>query len=354
MQNKKIQSFAESINDALKISMSKNKNILLFGLGVNDPKKIFGTTQKLNNKDLKKRIFDMPTAENSMMGIAIGLATQGFRPIISHQRVEFSLLAMEQIINQAAKWSYMFAGKMKVPLVVRLIIGKGWGQGPQHSQSLESIFAHIPGLKIVCPSNPIDAKGLLISSIEDNNPVIFFEHRWLHEVKNFVPKKYFKLKLGKAKCLTKGKDLTIVSNSIMTHDVMSLKNIFKENKIYPEIIDLRCLRPLDKDSIIKSVKKTQRLLVLDSGWTSYGISSEIIALVSESSKIKLKSNPIRLGLNDSPIPSTRSLAKFAYIEKKKILNVISKMLNKKISLKNLKKLKLNETDVPDKTFNGPF
>tara|TARA_B100001741_G_C16534243_1_gene591072 strand:+ start:749 stop:1813 length:1065 start_codon:yes stop_codon:yes gene_type:complete len=354
MQNKKLITFAESINSALKTTMAKNKKILLIGLGVDDPKKIFGTTKNLGYKSLRNRIFDMPTAENSMMGIGIGLAIQGFRPIISHQRVEFSLLAMEQIINQAAKWRYMFAGKMRVPLVLRLIIGKGWGQGPQHSQSLESIFAHVPGLKVVSPSNPYDAKGLLISSIEDNNPVIFFEHRWLHQIKNYVPKKYYKVPLGKAKILLKGKDLTIVSNSIMSHEALSLKKIFHENKIFPEIIDLRCLRPLDKSSILKSVKKTKRLIVLDNGWTKYGISSEIIALVSENSKIKLKTKPVRLGLNDSPIPSTRALARYSYVDKKKIVNTISKILNKKINLNKLKKLKLNETDVPHKDFNGPF
>tara|TARA_B100000579_G_scaffold119766_1_gene96368 strand:+ start:9535 stop:10599 length:1065 start_codon:yes stop_codon:yes gene_type:complete len=354
MQNKKLMTFAESINSALKTTMTKNKKVLLIGLGVDDPKKIFGTTKNLTDKSLKNRIFDMPTAENSMMGIGIGLAIQGFRPVISHQRVEFSLLAMEQIINQAAKWRYMFAGKMKVPLVLRLIIGKGWGQGPQHSQSLESIFAHIPGLKIVSPSNPYDAKGLLISSIEDNNPVIFFEHRWLHQIKNYVPKKYYKVPLGKAKVLLKGKDLTIVSNSIMSYEALSLKNIFYGSKIFPEIIDLRCLRPLDKNSILKSVKKTKRLLVLDNGWAKYGISSEIIALVSENSSIKLKTKPVRLGLNDSPIPSTRALARYSYVDKKKIINTISKILNKKINLSKLKKLKLNETDVPNKDFNGPF
>jgi len=354
MRSKNLITFAEAINNALKASMLKNKKVLLVGLGVNDPKKIFGTTRNLNAKLIKNRIFDMPTAENSMMGISIGLAIQGFRPIISHQRVEFSLLAMEQIINQAAKWSYMFAGKMMVPIVIRLIIGKGWGQGPQHSQSLESIFAHIPGLKVICPSNAYDAKGLLLSSIDDNNPVIFFEHRWLHQTKNFVPKKNYKIPLGKAKVVTKGKSLTIVSSSLMTHEILSLKKILNDSKIYPEIIDLRSLRPLDKNSIIKSVKKTKGLLVLDNGWIKYGISAEIISLVLENLKTKLKSPPVRLGLNDSPIPSSRSLARYSYVDKEKILMTISKITKTKINLKRLKKLKLNETDVPDDKFDGPF
>lgn len=354
MQNKRIMSFADAINDALKISMTKNKKILLLGLGVNDPKNIFGTTKNLNKKKFKNQIYDMPTAENSMMGIGIGLSIKGFRPIISHQRVEFSLLAMEQIINQAAKWSYMFAGTMKVPLVIRLIIGKGWGQGPQHSQSLESIFAHIPGLKVVCPSNAYEAKGLLLSSIEDNNPVIFFEHRWLHHTKSVVPKKNYKIPLGKAKIFTKGKSLTIVSSSLMTNEILSLKELLKENQIFPEIIDLRSLRPLDKKPIIKSVKKTKRLLVLDNGWTSYGISAEIISSVMESLQTKLLAPPIRLGLNDSPIPSSRSLAKYSYVDKNKILNSISKIMKKKINTKKFNKIDLTQADIPDKRFTGPF
>ena len=160
MQNKKKDIFfAEAINEALVMSMKKNKNVLLIGLGVDDPKGIFGTTKGINKIFKKERVFDFPTAENAMTGIAIGSSLMGMRPVITHQRVEFSLLAMEQIINQAAKWFFMNAGQKSVPLVIRLIIGRGWGQGPQHSQSLESIFAHIPGLKIVCPSSPLSAKG---------------------------------------------------------------------------------------------------------------------------------------------------------------------------------------------------
>ena len=194
---------SQSINEALFLSMKKYKNVVLIGLGVDDPKGIFGTTKGIKKYFKKNRVFDFPTAENAMTGIAIGSSLVGIRPVITHQRVEFSLLSIEQIFNQAAKWFFMSGGKKSVPLTIRLIIGRGWGQGPQHSQSLESIFAHIPGLKVISLSTPYNAKGLLIASIKDPNPVIIFEHRWLHDIRGSVPTKNYKIDLGKAKILKK-------------------------------------------------------------------------------------------------------------------------------------------------------
>ena len=347
-------SFSEAINDALNIAMKKNKNVIVLGLGVDDPKRTFGTTKNLKEKYGNNRVFDMPTAENAMTGFAIGASLNGYIPIISHQRVEFSLLAIEQIINQAAKWNYMYAGKLSVPMVIRLIIGRGWGQGAQHSQSLETIFAHIPGLKVVTPATPKDAKGLLLTSIEDKNPVIFFEHRWLHQTIGNFPKKYFKIPLGKAKKITKGKDLTIISYSLMTTEVIKTIEILKKYKIYPDLIDLRSIRPLDKETILNSVKKTKRLLVVDNGWMNFGVSSEIISIVSENLSNSLKCKPVRIGINNSPIPSTRALAKYCYPGTNEILKSVLKMFNKKIKKNDLKHYKLEKTDIPNKSFTGPF
>ncbi len=356
MQNKKKDIFfAEAINEALVMSMKKNKNVLLIGLGVDDPKGIFGTTKGINKIFKKERVFDFPTAENAMTGIAIGSSLMGMRPVITHQRVEFSLLAMEQIINQAAKWFFMNAGQKSVPLVIRLIIGRGWGQGPQHSQSLESIFAHIPGLKIVCPSSPLSAKGLLISSIEDNNPVIFFEHRWLHVMKGFVPKKYYKLPIGKACVLKKGKDITIISSSYMVVECLRSSKILENYSINVEVVDLQSLRPLDINTIMRSVKKTKKVLVVDNGMVSFGISAEIIAKIyenlkpSETKSIILK----RVGLLDAPIPSSRELAKYNYPNYLTICKTIGKLLN--INLKNIKKFdRKTSSDQPNNKFMGPF
>ena len=253
---------------------------------------------------------DMPLAENGMTGIIIGASLNGFRPVLTHQRVEFALLSIEQIVNQAAKWHYMNAGQQNVPIVIRMIIGRGWGQGAQHSQSLESWFAHIPGLKVVMPSNAYDAKGLLISSVEDNNPVIFLEHRWLHNTIDNVPSEDYRVQIGKAKIVRKGEDLSIVAHSYMVLEAIRCADILKTKGISLEVIDLRTIRPLDNELILDSVRKTGRILVVDNGWIHFGVSAEIISLVSESIFDKLLCPPQRVGMHDSPSPSTRALAQY--------------------------------------------
>ena len=172
--------FASAINDALSVAMTSDKNIICYGLGVTDPKGVFGTTLGLEKKFGNDRVFDVPTSENALTGIGIGASLHNTKSIMTHQRLDFFLLAMDQLVNNAAKWYYMYGGKKSVPITIRLIIGRGWGQGPTHSQNLQSWFAHIPGLKVVIPTNPYDAKGMLLSAIRDPNPVIFLEHRWFH------------------------------------------------------------------------------------------------------------------------------------------------------------------------------
>lgn len=354
---RKIKYF-QAIKEAQTQLLQKDKSVMIMGLGVNDPKGIFGTTKDLSKIFGNKRILETPTSENAVTGVAIGAAIQGLRPILTHQRVEFSLLSIEQIINQAAKWYFMSAGEFNTPLVIRLIIGKGWGQGPQHSQSLETLFSHVPGLKVVAPSSAYDAKGLLVSSVRDNGPVIFFEHRWLHNINGKVPKKLYSIPIGKGKVVQKGKDITIVSFSEALIQVLRLKNILKKCGISAEIIDLRSLRPLDKNCIFRSVKKTKKLLVVDNGWKSYGISAEIVSLVAEKLLGNLKEKPIRLGIKEVPIPSTRALAKECYLNSDSILSAISKLTKTKIknNIKNkyLKPLSLKESDIPYKDFTGPF
>ncbi len=347
--------FSEAIKEALILSMKKNKNVLLVGLGVDDPKGIFGTTKGINKIFKKDRVFDFPTAENAMTGIAIGLSLVGMRPVITHQRVEFSLLSVEQIINQAAKWFFMNGGQKSVPLVIRLIIGRGWGQGPQHSQSLESIFAHIPGLKIVCPSTPLNAKGLITAGIEDSNPVIVFEHRWLHDMKGYVPKKYYKTAIGKACILKEGKDISIISSSYMIIECLRSAKILKDYSIEAEVIDLQSLRPLDIKTIIRSVKKTKKALVVDNGWMNFGISAEIIAKIYENLKLKDKSKLLlkRIGISDNPIPSSRELAKYCYPNYLTVSKIVGELLKKNLKGINKYYIKVS-TDQPNKEFMGPF
>lgn len=251
----------------------------------------------------------------------------------------------------------MSAGKQSVPLVIRMIIGKGWGQGPQHSQSLEVLFSHIPGLKVVAPSNASDAKALLITSIKENHPVIFFEHRWLHDIKGKVENKK-KVEIGKAKIIKKGNDLTIVSFSEALIQVMRIYNFLKLNNISAEIIDLRSLRPLDEKTILKSVSKTGKIIVIDNGWTKYGIASEVISLVVEKGFKFLKSPPKKLGVKNISISSSRTLAEKTYLNSNKIIQNVFKILNKNINKNKLsnyiRKYKNDYTDIPYQDFKGPF
>jgi pyruvate dehydrogenase E1 component beta subunit len=340
--------FCDAINEAFHQEMAANKNILMYGL----ENKVFGSTRNLEKKFGSKRFFFTPLSEDMLTGMTLGLSLAGKIPIFNHIRVDFLLLGINQIFNMISSYKFSVQGKLKTPMLIRAVIGRGWGQGPQHSQSLESIFAHIPGLKVVCPSNPYNAKGLLISSIEDNNHVIFFEHRWSHGIKGYVPEKYYKTPIGKSNDVTRGKDLTIVTFSYMVNEAMIVNKILKKNKIFAEIIDLQSLRPLDKKKFLISAKKTKKILVIDNGLMQYGISSEILAIISENMKNKDYSIS-RVGIADSPIPSTVALAKFSYPNHLTIIKEVEKLI--KIKIKISKPFKLIESfDQPNKNFMGPF
>jgi len=345
--------FYEAIREATAQCLENDERVYIMGLGVPDPKGIFGTTVNLQEEFGKDRVFDMPIIENAATGIAIGTALVGMRPIITHQRVEFAILSMEQIVNQAAKWYHMTAGQKNVPLVIRMIIGRGWGQGAQHCQSLESWFAHIPGLKVVMPSSPHDAKGLLASAVEDNNPVIFLEHRWLHNTYGNVPEYYYKLPIGKCNIVEPGSDITIVAHSYATLLAIKAARILSEYNINAEVIDIRTIRPLDKETIIASVKKTKRVIVVDNGWASFGVSAEIIAIIAENLSSELINNPIRIGVEDVPVPSTRELAKHAYPNTSKIINTVLNIFNVKSDKIDFEDPNIMY-DVPDQSFMGPF
>jgi acetoin:2,6-dichlorophenolindophenol oxidoreductase subunit beta len=347
--------YAKAILEGTDQCLTNDPSVYIIGLGVTDPKGVFGTTVGLEKKHGSKRVLDMPVAENGMTGIAIGSAIVGMRPIMTHQRIDFMLLALDQIINNAAKWRYMFGGKMKVPLVIRLIIGKGWGQGPQHSQSLQALFAHIAGLKVVMPATAYDAKGLMIAAVEDDNPVIFIEHRWLHNVFGPVPEEMYRVEIGKARKIKEGKDLTIVASSNMTLEALKAAKYLEKDKIEVEVVDLRTIKPLDRETIIESVKKTGRLLVLDGAWKSFGVSAEVIATVSESCASMLKANPLRVTFPDVPTPTSRALANYYYPRTIDIINAARKMF--KLDAISEDAIGISSDvplDVPDKSFTGPF
>lgn len=356
---KRTITFREALLEATDQLMENDQNVYVMGLGVPDPKGHFGTTLGLQEKYSSSRVMDMPTSENAMTGIAIGSAITGKRPILTHQRVDFCLLALDQLINNAAKWHYIFGGQSNVPLVIRLIIGRGWGQGPQHSQTLHSLFAHIPGLIVVMPSTPYDAKGLLISSVANNNPVIFIEHRWLHNTVGEVPKDFYQIPIGKAKIIQKGKDLTLVTTSHMTLEAVKAVQLLKNKDLSVEIIDVRTIKPLDSSTILSSVKKTGRLIVADPDWKTLGFASEILALVAEEVHFDLKAPPIRITHPDGLTPTSWALANHYYPTSQAIAAAILKMMGHPSEAKNLLKSMLENhektpLDQPDQSFVGPF
>ncbi len=344
--------YVEAIREALDVSMAKDPTVYLMGLGVPDPKGIFGSTLGLADKYGPERVMDMPTAENGMTGIAVGSALVGMRPVMCHQRVDFALLAMEQIVNQAAKWHYMFAGKGRCPMVIRLIIGRGWGQGPQHSQSLQAWFAHVPGLKVVMPATPYDAKGLMVSAIEDDNPVIYLEHRWLHNTFGPVPEDIYRVPLGKARVVRPGKDITFAVVSHMLVEALQAADCLAQAGIDAEVVDIRSLRPIDEDTILGSVRKTGHLIVGDTGWKTGGFAGEIVALAAEQCFDRLKSPPQRLALADVPTPSTPALAKLCYPRAIDMVLAAGAALGKKDLV--LPPEPSTPLDVPDSRFTGPF
>jgi len=347
--------YAKAILEATAQCMAEDPSTYIMGLGVPDPKGIFGTTLGLKDQFGDKRVLDMPVSENGMTGVAIGSALVGMRPIMTHQRIDFMLLALDQIINNAAKWHYMFGGKMKVPLTIRLLIGRGWGQGPQHSQSLQAIFTHIPGLKVVMPFTPYDAKGLLVSAIRDNNPVIYIEHRWLHNITGEVPEEIYTVPLGKARIVKEGNDITIAASSYMVLEAMKAADYLEKDGITSEIIDIRSLKPLDDETIIASVKKTGRLLVADDGCRINGFAAEVVAMVTEKAFDSLKNAPRRITLPDLPTPTSPALANKYYPGTIGVINEIRAIFN--LPEKSEEELGIRHEqplDVPDKSFTGPF
>ena len=343
---------AAAIREATEQCMDLDPSVYIMGLGVPDPGGIFGTTTGLQEKFGTERVMDMPVAENGMTGIAIGSALAGMRPILTHQRVDFALLSLEQIVNQAAKWHYTFNGTSSVPMVIRMIIGRGWGQGPQHSQSLHSWFGHIPGLKVVMPFSPYDAKGLLISAIEDNNPVIFLEHRWLHNVKSDVPEEMYRVPIGKARVVREGEDLTFLASSYSVYTCLQAAMVLSKYGISSHVLDVRSIRPLDTDSIVAAAAKTGRVLIVDEDWSACGLAAELSAVVTENVFEKLKHPPVRMTWMDSPLPTAPALSRNFYLTPHDVAQKAVQILGAPIQLEHQWATKPH--DVPDLTFSGPF
>lgn len=346
--------YIQAINEALHEAMAADPGVICYGLGVDDPKAIFGSTKGLQERFGKARVFDMPTAENAMTGVAIGASLNGIRPVMVHQRLDFFLLAMDQLVNNAAKWHYMFGGQRSVPITIRLILGRGWGQGPTHSQSLHAWFAHIPGLKVVMPTSAEDAKGLMLSSIFDDNPVLVFEHRWLHNTVGNVPVGDYRVPIGKARVLRQGKDLTIVAMSYMVVEALHAVDHLKAHGISCELIDPRTISPMDWDTVLGSVSRTGRLLALDTGAVTGSVAGEIVARAAIDCWGALKGQPRRITMPDIPEPTSFGLTRGLHPRSDNIVATVNEMLGTSVPTQELVAARQHPHDVPGNWFKGPF
>ena len=316
------KTYREALNEAQMQLMQQDERVFLLGEGVTDPGGIFGSTSGLVQEFGKDRVLDIPIAENGLTGVAIGAALAGMRPIFVHMRMDFLPMCMDQIVNHAAKWYYMTGGKVNVPLVIRSIIGRGWGSAAQHSQALHGLFIHIPGLKVVMPSTPYDAKGLLIAAVQDGNPVMFVEHRWIYDYIGYVPEEMYTVPLGKGIIRKTGDDVTIVALSQMVYEAMKAAKILAEQGIDAEILDPRTVKPLDDELICESVKKTGRLVIVDVACQTGGVGAEIACRVAESVVEYLKAPVKRVNFPDAPTPCSPVLEEAYYPDANTIIQAV--------------------------------
>jgi pyruvate dehydrogenase E1 component beta subunit len=309
---RRLLSYVDALREAIGQEMERDPSVFVMGLDVDDHKAIQGSTRGLRERFGRERVFNTPLSEDAMTGVAVGAAVAGLRPIHVHIRMDFLMLCMNQLVNIAAKSHYMYGGTVKVPMVVRCMIGKSWGQGAQHSQGLHALFMHVPGLKVVAPSNAHDAKGCMITAIRDDNPVIFVEHRLLYSTEAYVAEEPFTVESGRARVCTRGDDITIVGISNMLVESLHARELLAEKGISAEVIDPISLVPLDVETIAESVSRTGRLLVVDNAWTNCGASAEILARVVEAGALSTPHGARRMGFAPTTCPTTPSLEKHFY------------------------------------------
>lgn len=317
--------YMQAIAEALIQVMEKDRYVFLMGEGVDGIRGIYGTILPAYKKFGLSRVMDTPLSENGLTGIAIGAAMDGLRPVLFHQRNDFMLLAMDQMVNSAAKLRYVSSGKHRVPLTIVSFIARKVGEGAQHSQSLQALFAHIPGLKVIMPATPRDAKGLLITAIQDDDPVIMLYHLALFNLKDEVPEDFYTTPIGSARIVKRGNDVTVVSVSAALIETQLAADELRE-RADVELIDLRSIRPFDKKTILASVEKTGRFLVVDTGWSQFGVAAELVAFVGEEAHRFLRAAPRRIALPDVPAPATPYLECFYHPRAGDIVQVVSEML----------------------------
>jgi pyruvate dehydrogenase E1 component beta subunit len=346
----RLMSYRNAINEALVQEMERDARVFVYGIDVADHKRIFNSTKGLVEKFGTHRCFSTPLSEDAMTGFGLGAAINGLRPIHVHMRVDFMLLAMNQLTNMVSSYRYGTNGMLKVPMVIRAIVGRGWGQAYQHSKTMHSCFAHIPGLKVVMPSTARDAKGALIAAIRDDDPVVVMEHRLLYDVEGDVPEKMEDYRLGKGRILNAGNDITVIATSWMNVEAMKAADILREKQgVSVEVVDPVSLQPLDTELLCASVKKTGHCIVADNDWLFCGYSAEIAATIAEQCHGMLKSPVRRIGFAFTPCPCTRPLEDFFYPKATDIIKAAETAL------------KLGPTDLTgeefysyENKFKGPF
>ena len=327
-QGGRVLSYAQALNEALSLALCESQSVMVLGQGVDDPSAMFGSTKGLQERHGEQRVFDTPLSEEGMMGVCVGAAMRGLRPVYMHNRPDFILLAFNQLITHASKCHFMDNGVTKVPLVVWAAIGRGWGSGAQHSQAIQGLLIGVPGLKIAMPSTPYDAKGIMLSAISDNSPTLIFEHRWLMRKNGYVPEGKYVVPLGKGVCRKRGSDITIVGASHAIELAYQASKELLEEGVDAEIIDLRSIQPIDDQIIEASVKKTGRLLVVDTGWAIGGVCAEIGFRITETCFSVLKGPARRIGLPDTPTPAGFALEQYFYPEQSDIVKVVKEMCEK--------------------------
>ncbi len=315
-------SFSEALNLAQRQAMELDPDVFVFGLGVDRSGAIFGSTANLVDTFGPRRVFDTPVSEHALTAMAAGAANVGLRPVLVHQRIDFTLHSMDQIVNWISLWHFKSAGRSTMPLVIRAIVGKGWGQGPQHAKSLHPLFAHLPGMQVVMPSSPVEAKGLLLASIFSNSPTIFIEGRSLYSMTEQVPDDPYFIRLGKACIHTPGKDVTLVSFGSMMPAALEAATRARDLGKDVEVIDLRTVAPLDVGTVCQSVERTGRLVVAEPGWGRFGVAGEIIATVAERLGPQLKAAPRRVTWPDSHVPMSAPLEALFYPTAETVLDAI--------------------------------
>ena len=322
---KSVMTFREAVNHALTDEMEADPSVFVYGLDVPDHKRIYGTTAGLVEKFGSRRCFGTPLSEEAMTGVALGAAISGLRPVHVHIRADFMLLGMNQIANMISNLQYLSGGRLKAPLVIRAVIGRGWGQSAQHSKSLHGVFAHFPGLKVVLPTTPNDAYGLLRASIQDDNPVIFLEHRWLHDVAGEVDEDE-PVPLGPPGFLREGNAATVVATTWMNVEALKAAEVLAKRGVELEVINARTVAPLEEEEIVSSVMKTKHCLVADNDWVFCGFASELAATISQRCFGTLKAPVERLGYAHVPCPTTLPLEMAFYPSAVDIIRIVERML----------------------------